>query len=154
MAMQRGPWVKAGVALIVVAVVASLVASLAALGGTPSEAPASGLPTAGPSAADLEQLAADLSSGNDDRIAGALADIPVEAKERAIKSLGSLEAVEFDASSVRFDAPTGAALVDARLVASDGSDREERVVLVERSGRWLVFSTLQQPEATPLDTAR
>jgi hypothetical protein len=152
--MKQGPWVKAGVALIVAALVASLVASLAALGGSPSAAPSSSIPSAGPSLADLDELAADLSSGNDDRVAGALADIPVEAKERAIKALGSLEAVEFDASTVRFDAPTGAALVDARLVASDGSEQEERVVLVQRSGRWLVFSTLQQPGATPLDTPR
>lgn len=152
--MKQGPWVKAGVALIVVALVASLVASLAALGGTSNEAPSTGAPTAGPSAAQLEALAAELSSGNDDRVAGALADIPVEAKERAIKALGSLEAVEFDASTVRFDAPTGAALVDARLVASDGSEQQERVVLVQRNGRWLVFSTLQQPGATPLDSPR
>jgi hypothetical protein len=152
--MQQGRWVKAGIVLIVVAVVASLVASLAALGGTQSQTPATDVPSAGPSTAALDALAADLSSGNDDRIAGALADIPIEAKERAIASLGSLEAVEFDPSSVRFDAPTGAALVDARLVATDGSERQERVVLVQRAGRWLVFSTLQQPGATPLDTAR
>lgn len=147
------PWVKGGVVVIVIMLVGSLVATLAALGGTASGPPAAAIPSAGPSQADLDVLAAELSSGDTDRIAASLADIPVEAKERAVRSLGSLESVEFDASTIRFDPPTGAALVDVRLVASDGTERSERVVLVERVGRWLIFTTLQQPGATPLDSA-
>jgi hypothetical protein len=154
MAMEQGRWVKAGVVLIVIAVVGALIATLGASLVGPTPAPSTPVATAGPSAADLEALAAELSSGDADRIAGALADIPIEAKQRAVTSLGSLESVSFDAESVRFDAPTGAALVDARLVATDGTESSERIVLVERLGRWRVFSTLQQPGATPLDTAR
>ena len=149
MAMGQRAWARAGAIVIAIALVASLLAALATLGGSSDTATNSN----GPSPAALEALAIELSSGDDNRIAGALADIPLEAKERAVQSLGALEAVEFDSTSVRFDEPTGAALVDARLVASDGSVRDERIVLVNRDGRWLVFSTLQQPGATPLDTS-
>lgn len=154
MAMEQGRWVRAGVVVLVVAVVGALIATLGASLGNPAQAPASPVPTAGPTSADLDALADALSSGDEDRIAGALADIPLEAKDRAIQSLGSLESVVFDVDSVRFDPPTGAALVDAELTATDESTRSERIVLVERLGRWLVFSTLQQPGATPLDTSR
>jgi hypothetical protein len=65
-----------------------------------------------------------------------------------------LAEVRFDKASVRYDVQNEAALVDADLTASDGSVRSERLVLVERVGRWVIFSTLQVPDSTPEPSPR
>jgi hypothetical protein len=157
-ALDPKRWTKLVVTFLAFVVVGGLVASLASVAGTgsssaPPTADTGALSTDGPSAADLEVLAADLSSGDRDRVLGALADVPIEAADQAFESLGSLAAVRFDAESLRYDEATQAALVDAELTASDGSVVTERLVLVERVDRWLVFSTLQQPGSTPIPTS-
>lgn len=148
--MDPKRWVRAVAVLLAVALIGGVVVALTAIAGQRDPAPTS--VAGGPTQGDLDVLAAELSSGDQRRVLASLADIPVEQAEEAFASLGTLKAVAFDASTLRYDGPTQAALVDASLTAADGSTREERVVLVEREGRWLIYSTLQQPGATAIQT--
>ena len=153
-ALDPKRWTKAVVVFVALVLVGGLIASLASVAGSSgggTQAPVD--PNGGPSQADLDALAADLSSGDRDRVLGSIADIPVDSADEAFESLGSLAAVRFDPTTLRYDVENQAALVDAELTASDGQVVTERLVLVERVGRWVVFSTLQRP-STPEATAR
>jgi len=137
--------------VIVIGLMVSLAAALFSSGGasspsTPQATDAAA--TRGPSQAQLQTLAADLSSGEKARVLAAIADIPPGAESAALKSLGSLTAVTFDPATLRFDAATGAAVVDAKLTDSSGKVRREREVLVLRGGRWLLYSALVPATAT------
>jgi hypothetical protein len=152
-ALDPKRWTKAVVVFVALVLVGGLIASLASVAGSSGTSQGPVDPNGGPSQDDLDQLAADLSSGDRDRVLGSIADIPVDSADEAFESLGSLAAVRFDPATLRYDVENQAALVDAELTASDGQVVEERLVLVERVGRWVVFSTLQRPPSTPQATA-
>jgi hypothetical protein len=153
-ALDPKRWTRAVVVFVALVLVGGLIASLASVAGSSGTSQGPVDPNGGPSQADLDALAADLSSGDRERVLGGIADIPIESADEAFESLGSLTLVRFDPASVRYDAENEAALVDADLTASDGSVRSERLVLVERLGRWVIFSTLQVPDSTPIPSPR
>jgi hypothetical protein len=149
--MMSRRWIVIVSIVIVLGLLLAFAASLVSNGSSkpsPSRTVPAAVPTQGPTESDLNALAAELSSGDNARILAALADLPPAADAAALKSLGSLKSVTFDASTLRFDAPTGAAVVDARLVDTSGKARREREVLVKRDGRWLLYSSLIQATQT------
>jgi len=146
---------RRGITIVAMVTVFGLIATLAAVLISSGPSGQSGLPpasgaraTAGPTSAELDALATELSSGADGRVLAAIADLPPGSETAALNSLGSLKAVVFDPASLRFDAQTGAAVVDARLTDTSGESRRERQVLVLREGRWLLFSSLVAATAT------
>jgi hypothetical protein len=148
--MMSRRWITIVAMVAVIGMIATLAAVLISSGPSDTSAlPAGDAPaTTGPTAAQLDALAAELSSGDDARVIAAIADLPPGSEAAALKSLGSLQSVTFDPGSLRFDAETGAAVVDARLTDTSGEVRREREVLVLREGRWLLYSSLVASTAT------
>ena len=80
---NKGRWVAVVASLVVVGLVVGVFVSV----GVSLPAKKSDLPTVGPTANELEQLAADLSSGKPDRILASIADLPPGAEKDVLKTL-------------------------------------------------------------------
>ena len=142
--LNKGRWVAVVAALVVIGLVVGVFVSV----GVSLPAKKSDLPTQGPTPNELEQLAADLSSGKPARILSSIADLPPGADKEVLKTFANIRYVDFNTETVRFDKATGAAVVDARLTPRKGKPTYEREALVKRGDRWLLYSSLPQPTPT------
>ena len=142
--LKKSRWVAVVAALVVVGLVVGVFVSV----GVSLPAKKSDLPTVGPTANELEQLAAELSSGTPARILASIADLPPGAEKDVLKTFTNIKFVDFNTQTVRFDKTTGAAVVDARLTPRKGQPTYEREALVKRGTRWLLYSSLPKPKGT------
>jgi len=142
--MMNRRWIVIVACLVVVGLIVGVVAAF----GLSSPQSVSSQAKQGPSAAQLEKLAADLSSGSSSKILASIADVPPGGEKDVLKSLGNIKFVDFNTETVRFDTKTGAAVVQARLTPKKGKPTYEREVLVLRNGTWLLYSSLPNPTPT------